>query len=357
MNTQTTRRYFAASNSSRGFKNYYGECFSDARVDRLYIIKGGPGTGKSHFMREVARHARLKGYEVTEYDCSSDPSSLDGILLSAADRPAIGLLDGTAPHIWEPKSPGVREEIINLGAFWDSARLAGEKDAVFTLAARKSAAYARAYACLRAAGEMDAVAEALLAPTVKEERLAALADRILRRIPDGRSYNCTPALRSAMGITGRVTHHTFEDESEMLFVLDASYGLGFHVTSHLFRLSAEQRKTHRVLVSYDPVYPDKIDGLLYSESGVCVLVGNAEPREGCPTRTVSLRRYTETDAFCRVRGEVRHAISMRRTLEEDALRALTDAGKHHFELEKIYAATMDFGAKETFTARFCESAL
>lgn len=352
MNQPTARRYFAASNSSRGFCNYYGDCFSEARVDRLYIIKGGPGTGKSHFMREVARYARAKGYGVTEYDCSSDPSSLDGILLSAEGKPTIGLLDGTAPHVCEPTSPGVRDEIINLGAFWNSTRLSGERNTIRHLAARKAEAYARAYACLRAAGEMDRVADALIAPTIKEDRLEAMANRILRRVPEGKRFDPIPALRSAVSMTGRVTHRTYEQEADTLLILDAAYGMGFRVTAHLLRLS-EERGT-RVLVSYDPVYPDKVDGLLYPDSGVCVLVGDAEPPENCPTRTVALRRYTDTEALRRVRGEIRHATALRGTLEEDALRALASAGKHHFELEKIYAAAMDFGAKETFTRQFCE---
>ena len=46
-------KYFAASNSAQGFKNYYPEVF--ARADHLYIIKGGPGTGKSSFMKKYAR--------------------------------------------------------------------------------------------------------------------------------------------------------------------------------------------------------------------------------------------------------------------------------------------------------------
>ena len=66
-NPPIPRQCFAASNSCEGFKNYYGDIFTDTRVDRLYIIKGGPGTGKSHFMRVVARRARERGYIVTEF--------------------------------------------------------------------------------------------------------------------------------------------------------------------------------------------------------------------------------------------------------------------------------------------------
>ena len=93
------RQCFAASNSAEGFRNYYGEIFTDDRIDRLYIVKGGPGTGKSHFMRAVARYARGRGYDAVEFYCSSDPTSLDGLLLTKEGSPTIGFLDGTAPHV------------------------------------------------------------------------------------------------------------------------------------------------------------------------------------------------------------------------------------------------------------------
>ncbi len=350
--TISTHRYFAASNSAKGFRNYYGECFSDARVDRLYIIKGGPGTGKSHFMRTVAACARRAGYDVTEYDCSSDPASLDGILLTRKDAPRIGMLDGTAPHVWEPTVPGVREEIINLGALWDGSRLVGQGETIRALGARKAAAYTRAYAYLRAAGELDAVADGLVHTAVREDRLHAMADRILRREPRGEGFDALPALRRAVSMAGRATYHTFELCAEMLLVIDPAYGLGYRLSDHLMQISHE--KGLRLLVSYDPVYPEKIDGLYYPASGLCILIGEAQPREGCPTRQVSLRRYMDADVLRSVRPEIRHAVSMGHTLEEQALSALAEAGKYHFELEKIYAAAMDFRAKEAFTRRFCE---
>ena len=121
MTEMVSPRYFAASNSCQGFRNYYGDIFTDSRTDRLYIIKGGPGTGKSHFMKVVARRARARGYRITEYACSSDPASLDGIILEREGSPTLGFLDGTAPHTREPTLPGVKEELLNLGAFWAEA--------------------------------------------------------------------------------------------------------------------------------------------------------------------------------------------------------------------------------------------
>ena len=90
--------YFASSNSGEGFKNYYHEVFGAA--ERIYVIKGGPGTGKSRFMRDTAEYAKSRGWECEHYYCSSDPASLDGLILTRGER-RIAVIDGTPPHAWE----------------------------------------------------------------------------------------------------------------------------------------------------------------------------------------------------------------------------------------------------------------
>lgn len=348
------RQCFAASNSGHGFHSYYGEVFSPARTDRLYVIKGGPGTGKSHFMKTVARRARTEGYRVTEYLCSSDPSSLDGLVLEREGSPTLGLLDGTPPHVWEPALPGARDELINLGSFWDGRRLYGEADTVRRLSEAKSAAYTRAYALLRAAAEADTAAALLAEPHLHADRIAALARRLLRYQPDGEQFEAIPALRCALGMTGRVVLHSFEAAAAaggVLTVTEDSYGAAFCLTDAL--LAQSQKRRHRVLVSYHPLHPHRIDGLFYPDTGLCVLVGDAIPPEGAPARTLSLRRYADSAALRTVRGEYRHVRALASRLTEAALGSLADAAKAHFELERIYAAAMDFNAKEAYTEDFC----
>ena len=146
--------YFAASNSERGFRSYYGECFDAPEVQRLYAVKGGPGTGKSRFLREVAKSGTRAGLQCEYVYCSSDPDSLDGIVLSKGREERIALLDATAPHVYEPRHPGVREEIVNLGTFWNADRLFEQRETIGELQKRKQEAYSRAYRYLAGAGEM-----------------------------------------------------------------------------------------------------------------------------------------------------------------------------------------------------------
>ena len=56
------KAYFAAANTKDGFYSYFDDIFFNPSIKRRYIIKGGPGTGKSSFMKRVALWAQKKGY-------------------------------------------------------------------------------------------------------------------------------------------------------------------------------------------------------------------------------------------------------------------------------------------------------
>ena len=94
--------FFAAANSGRGFVSFYGKIFGRENIKRRYLIKGGPGTGKSTFMKKVAEAAEDCGMSVERYRCSSDPNSLDGVIINKN----VAVIDSTAPHAEEWVSPG-----------------------------------------------------------------------------------------------------------------------------------------------------------------------------------------------------------------------------------------------------------
>ncbi|MBQ6756528.1 MAG: hypothetical protein IJP43_06255 [Oscillospiraceae bacterium] len=64
--------YFLGANSPRGFYSLY-DGFIDPKRDELRIIKAGPGSGKSTFMRIIAEKAEKKGLETELIRCSGDP--------------------------------------------------------------------------------------------------------------------------------------------------------------------------------------------------------------------------------------------------------------------------------------------
>lgn len=342
--------YFAASNSAKGFFSYYPQCFDAERIRRVYAVKGGPGTGKSRFLRDVARAGERRGYQAEYVYCSSDPDSLDGVILTRGDD-CIALVDATAPHVYEPKRPGVREEIVNLGEFWDSGRLAGRAAEVETLCRAKDAAYRRAYRFLDCAGEMYAERDVLVAPYVRRNRITAYAERITQDVERGDGYEVMPALIRSIGIRGCVENDTYLAEAKKIYLLEDVRGISRFLLEDLGEIAV--RKRLRIRVSHDPILPDRLDGLFLCESGIA-FVRARESECAYPHRTVSMRRFLDVPAMRRIRGTLNYVERMRRAMISGAEDAMREAGEAHFRLEDIYVDSMDFDAKEKFTGEFCK---
>ena len=89
-------RYFLGANSPDGFYSLYDQLIDPAAAEDIFILKGGPGCGKSTLMRRVGTALEDKGLQVEYIQCSGDPDSLDGIVAPALK---IAIVDGTAPHV------------------------------------------------------------------------------------------------------------------------------------------------------------------------------------------------------------------------------------------------------------------
>ena len=346
-------RYFAASNSSEGFKSYFSEIFDG--TDRLYIIKGGPGTGKSSFMKRCADVAGRRGAETEYYYCSSDPTSLDGILISDKGS-RIGILDGTEPHVFEPKCPGAVDEIINLGQFWNSELLHEQKNEILSLSNKKSTAYKRAYDYLRSCGNLRAVTDSLLLQAVNCDKLSSAAERQVRSLglPEGKA-KALPALTRAVAMTGRHDLTTFEENAEQVCTIGHFYGVG---ELYLEALARELRKKNaRLRISYDPVVPSRIDGIFLEDVKLAFIISDREQGEESETTQINTRRFVCNERLRDVRGELRYAARLSRDCLDGALHALGEAKVFHFLLEDIYKHAMHFGALNEFTQRFTESFL
>lgn len=114
-------QYFLGANSPTGFYSLYPELIQPERARTIYILKGGPGCGKSTLMRRVGARMEEEGLDTEYILCSGDPDSLDALLLPQL---GVALVDGTAPHVVEPKYPGVVDRYVNMGDCYDKEGLA-----------------------------------------------------------------------------------------------------------------------------------------------------------------------------------------------------------------------------------------
>ena len=330
--------FFAASNTGVGFVSYFEDIFGHCR--RHYILKGGPGTGKSYFLHRVAEEAELLGNTVQRYLCSSDPDSLDGICIA---EKSIAILDGTSPHVVEPKLPGAREEIVNLGQFWDGAKLQNRYREIETLAKEKQSAYRAALSHLHLAGECMKQKLQLLAPYLEREKLTRAAHRFVSKRKKGQG-TIIPCPLHTYGMKGEVTLAPFSQTAAVVLCLTPHYGVEYLYLSEILCTCREMGVGIRY--SPHPLCPHLPEAVYFEEEGI--LVTAMEKGQG---KMVGCRRFLAKDVL-RCTALVRYLQKTGIIMTEAAGEEFDKMRKFHFALEEIYKETMDFAAKERFTEMF-----
>ena len=140
--------YLAGANTSSGFVSKFDEINTQNKPSFKYILKGGPGTGKSTLLKKIANHFEEKGLEVERYFCSSDTNSLDAVRIVSLN---VCVVDGTAPHEQDASIPGVNSKIINLGECI-SDKIYKHKHKIEKLLSQKKQCYSLSNAYLKSAG-------------------------------------------------------------------------------------------------------------------------------------------------------------------------------------------------------------
>lgn len=142
MPSGTIKHTFAGGNTTSGFVSFYEEILPQENANHIFCIKGGPGVGKSTFMKKVGNHFSDLGYDVEYVHCSSDPHSLDIVYFPQL---RVMLVDGTSPHIIDPKNPGAVDEILNFGDYWDEIGIRRNREEIIRVNAKIKNSYMLAY--------------------------------------------------------------------------------------------------------------------------------------------------------------------------------------------------------------------
>ena len=175
--TRTTH-FFLGANSGQGFQTLFPRFCRPEDFHDLLVLKGGPGCGKSTLMRAIGAAMEERGEEVEYLYCSGDPQSLDGVHIP---RIRTAIVDGTAPHVIEPRYPAAVGRYVNLGQFYDVAAIKCSRKDVTHYTNAVSAAYQRAYRALGAARQMSDSASALMREGLDAGKLLRRADGIIGR--------------------------------------------------------------------------------------------------------------------------------------------------------------------------------
>ncbi len=342
MQAQPKIHYFLGANSPSGFYSLYDQLIDLEEAEELFILKGGPGCGKSSLMRRVGAAMEARGLEVEYIDCSGDPDSLDAVVIPALKTAVV---DGTAPHVVEPKYPGLVESYVNLSAYYDRTGLLAVRGELKGCMKGYKGCYQRAYRCLTAAAQLAEDNRSILLTKGLEEKLARRARGILAREmkgtggQEGRSVQ-----RFLSGITwkGALCHFdTVEKLCNRVYELSDSWGLAHGM---LVQLAAGAMASGRdIIVCPSPLCPERMEHLLIpSLSLAFVSTTPANPWPGKPYRRIRIDTMADPELARRSRARLRFSRKVSAALLEEAVEALAQAKAMHDELERLYNPHVDF---------------
>lgn len=337
--------YFAGGNTARGFYSLYDECLKG--LERIFILKGGPGTGKSTLIKDIGSKWVEKGYNIEYLHCSSDNKSVDGVIIPSLK---VGIVDGTAPHVIEPKVPGAIEEYVNLGEAWSSEKLAAKKEEIIALNQQVSNAFQNAYSTFAEALKIHDDWEKIYIDNMDFEKANRLTDKLLQ------SFFGNMALNKKAEVKHRFLGAATPDGA-VDYVPNLTEGLktryfikgrpGSGKSTMLKKLAAEgEARGLDVEIYHCGFDPHSIDMVIFRELGIAIFDSTA-PHEYFPTR--------EGDEIIELYGTVIDgmtddlfadkiaplATSYKEKMKK-AISYLAEAKALREQLEKIYIEAMDF---------------
>lgn len=328
--------YFFGANTPEGFHSEYDTLQQDPRIKRLVILKGGSGCGKSTLMRRVAAKAEALDLLKEEILCSSDPDSLDGLVLPEL---GLALVDGTAPHVVEPKLCGCGANYLNLGVYYREEMLSAAAPALRAAKAANHACYGPAYGCLAAAAAVGQVIRTLAEPA-KPDRLTGVAlEHLLRDpLPAGKKPGFVRRCYLS-GITPKGLL-TLEPDCSRLWTLRDSCGVGGPMLRSL--ASRWQAAGEDLVLAMDPMDPELPAGVFVPGQGLGYL--RLDPAfGGTPSLfCLDLDRALEAALPAEVHDRIIQLQRQRRQLLREAVHWLAQAKIHHDRLEELYRPAVDF---------------
>lgn len=340
--------FFLGANSGLGFQNLFGRFCEEYYYD-LLVLKGGPGVGKSTMMKKIGAAMEERGEQVEYLHCSGDPDSLDGICVP---RIKTAVVDGTSPHIVEPKYPAAVGRYINLGQFYDIAAAKNARMEIVSYSDACGEAYQRAYHALAAARNLEDSRIKLLRDGFDYEKLMRRTEGIIAREIKGRGSGKKDHYRFLESITckGNIFRYdTVEVLCPRIYHICDSAGFASPMLERIH--GAMRGRGYGAIVCPNADRMDEIQHLLCPELGVAfVTVKDCLESLRTPYRRLHLDDMVSRSHYKLWKGRLKFLRKMAATLREDGVSALRDAKVAHDELEGIYRPGVDFPGIDKLTA-------
>lgn len=311
--------FCASANTGLGFVDNFSSILEPNKQGFTFILKGGPGTGKSTLMRRIGDHFEKQGESVEYFYCSSDINSLDGVRIVGKN---ICVIDGTSPHSKDVNIVGVDSSIVNLGDAVQCGIVRKQRYIEKCLREKKQS-YNMLYAYTKSALTIREIENKINA-TIFDEDLAKISVQkvidIIKKNKSNENGKIRELFSSVIDKDGVTQLENIAPHSTVL-------SLNHSRCENIYILNCVKEQLYAngySLICFKDVIENKIDSIYVEEGNILI------------KSMASLDKYSREDQI-----EMLRLGKMIRKQIINAGKMLDRARKKHFKIEKCYRSYID----------------
>lgn len=333
------RTLFPGAMGPDGFISCFDHLIPRHQLRRRLILKGGPGVGKSTFMRRLHTELCTDGEPSVLCFCSGDPDSLDAVVLPDS---GLLILDGTAPHSIDPEIPGARDSLINLGVCLDEAAMRSLTPLIQTCMRDHAAASRRARAYMKAASILEQDCAAIISDCLDRNRCSQMTSVLIQAVL------CADAPREIAGVSPVITD-AVTPKGKICLLSEDVYSRVIRLTGHpCMDLTPVLRRVSEAVCAagwhvqehLNPAIPGTLAHLSIPALSTLITTGGHIPAE----QTYDFAACIPSASLLRSECALDQGQSCAEQMMQRAVSAMAQAKQIHDELETFYVPNMNFGA-------------
>lgn len=345
-----TKHVFPGSNTPLGFYSYYDNIIHTNNANKIFIIKGGPGTGKSSFMKKIANHFISQNINIEYHLCSADPNSLDAIVIIPA---GVAIIDGTFPHAIDPQIPGALDEIINFAPYWNEKEIRSNKEAIVQTNLERKSMFSKSYSYLQAAKQVyDAYTNTQIS-ALDNNCFYMMEQSILKEIfTDNNTVNLNGfqepghsrhLFGSAITPDGFVDHlHTIIGKSQHIYSIKDSPGASASNLMNLIKMKSIELGLD-IECYHSPICPDTIEDIIIPGLSTAITASNDfHKAKIVPTHVYDLKDCLIVNRLSQIQSELEYDKELMDCLFNRGITTLSKAKEEHNILESYYIPHVRF---------------
>lgn len=348
-------QFFLASNTPQGFFSLFNHLYYPEQDWFCYIIKGGPGTGKSTLMKKIVEVSQKNKIKTELIYCSSDPHSLDAVIFPEIKK---CIVDGTAPHTLDPIYPGISDKIINLGDFWNEKKLKKQKHKLLNLFADNKKFHNNSRALLKFIGKIQNIKNSIVKNYIRSNVIEEYSEKFFKQFYDefkSPNANCAFGHFEKLRFLDAFTPdgHTFFSETinalcaKSVYIIEDKYDLA--ANEFLQKIKLKMIANNFDIISCPhPIAPkDRLRAVLIPSIEVAFIAINPLTEKSLfkikkTYKKINAERFFDLTALKEHKNSVKFYEKIILELEKDVEINLKKALKNHDEIEKIYSSSMNY---------------